>query len=71
MFDDTQLESLPVSEKLRLVTTLWDQISRSGETISVSHIVLDDADRRIKEMMVDPSASLTEDEMWRRADELR
>ena len=71
MFDETQLQSLPLNEKLRLVTTLWDQISRSGETIPVPDIVLDDADRRINEMMVDPSASLTEDEMWRQADELR
>lgn len=71
MFDETQLQSLPVNEKLRLVTTLWDQISSSGETIPVPDTVLDDADRRIKEMLVDPSASLTEDEMWRRADELR
>ncbi len=71
MFDDTQLESLPVSEKLRLVTSLWDQISRSGETISVPNTVLDNAGQRIKEMMADPSASLTEDEMWRRANELR
>ena len=71
MFDETQLQSLPVNEKLRLVTTLWDQISSSGETIPVPDTVLDDADRRINEMLVDPSASLTEDEMWRRADELR
>ncbi len=71
MFEDAQLESLPVSEKLRLVTSLWDQISRSGETISVPNAVLDNADQRVKEMMVDPSASLTEDEMWRRANELR
>ena len=71
MFDDTQLESLPVREKLRLVTSLWDQISRSGEAISVPDTVLDNASQRIKEMKGDPNASLTEDEMWHQANELR
>lgn len=71
MFDDTQLASLPVNEKLRLVTKLWDQISHSGEIISIPNSVLDDAARRFKEMKVNQNESLTEDEMWRRADELR
>ena len=35
MIDDAQLESLPVNEKLRLVTNLWDQIARSGQAINV------------------------------------
>lgn len=71
MIDDAQLESLPVNEKLRLVTTLWDQISRSGQPIVLPKSVLDDADRRVNEMKTDPDACLTEDEVWRQADGLR
>ncbi len=71
MIDDAQLEGLPVNEKLRLVTTLWDQISRSNQPIDLPEAVLDDADRRINEMVRDPDACLAEDEVWRQADGLR
>jgi len=71
MIDDAQLASLPVNEKLRLVTNLWDQIARSGQPINVPEAILDDADRRIDEMTVDPSACIDEDEMWRQANDLR
>ena len=71
MIDDAQLEGLPVTEKLRLVTSLWDQISRSEQPIVLPESVLDDADRRIDEMTSAPDACITEDEMWRQADGLR
>ena len=71
MIDDTQLEALPVDEKLRLVTKLWDQFARSGQTVAIPDAVLDDADRRFDEMANDPGSCLTEDEMWRQADGLR
>jgi len=71
MIDETQLESLPVDEKLRIVTSLWDQIARSKQPLRVPETVLDEADRRLDEMTADPSSCLTEEEMWRRADDLR
>lgn len=71
MIDHTQLEALPNDEKLRIVTTLWDQISRSNQPISIPEAVFDDAARRIEEMTHDSANCITEDEMWRRADELR
>jgi putative addiction module component (TIGR02574 family) len=71
MIDQAQLDSLPVSEKLRLVTSLWDQIAKSKQPICVPDAVLDDAERRVNEMIDDPSAGLTEADMWRRADEIR
>lgn len=71
MIDESQLESLSVSEKLRLVTTLWDQIARSKQPISVPDAVLNDAGQRIDEMMTDSSQCLTEEEMWRQANALR
>lgn len=71
MIDDAQLESLPINEKLRLVTNLWDQIARSEEPITLSEVILDDADQRIDGMTKDPSDCLDEDEMWRQANDLR
>lgn len=71
MIDDAQLESLPINEKLRLVTNLWDQIARSGEPITLPEAILDDADQRIDGMTKDPSDWLDEDEMWRQANDLR
>lgn len=71
MIDEAQLERLPINEKLRIVTNLWDQIARSEQSIVVPDTVLDEADRRIDEMTTNPAACLTEEEMWRQADDLR
>lgn len=43
MFNDTQLESLRISGDLRLVTSLWDLVRRSGETNPLPDTVLDNA----------------------------
>ena len=71
MIDQSQLENLTVDEKLQLVTSLWDQIAHSKQPICVPNAVLDDAERRVDEMIGDPASGLTEEEMWRRADENR
>ena len=71
MIDQSQLENLTVGEKLQLVTSLWDQIAQSKQPICVPNAVLDDAERRVVEMIGDPTTGLTEEEMWRRADENR
>lgn len=71
MIDDTQLDNLSVDDKLRLVTNLWDQIARSEQSITFPEFILDDADRRIDEMVKDDATSLDEGEMWRRANDLR
>lgn len=71
MFDESQLAALPVDVKLRLVTSLWDQIASSKTPIALPESVLDDADRKINDMMSDRAATLTEEEMWRRANALR
>ena len=70
MIDAAQFAGLPVDEKLKLVTSLWDQIAHHGK-ISLPEALLDDAEARIAEMTADPSATISEDEMWRQADDLR
>lgn len=66
--DTSNLTNLPVSEKLKLVTRLWDEIADSNEPIVLPPEVLDEISRRAAEVEADPSILIDEDEMWRRVD---
>ncbi|MEX1040969.1 MAG: addiction module protein [Pirellulaceae bacterium] len=71
MIKAADFEHLPVAEKLRLVTQLWDQIAVSGEPIVLPDPVISEAERRFDEMVADPSIGISEEEMWRQASEKR
>lgn len=60
------LTRLPVAEKLKLVTLLWDDIAASGEEIIVPPEVVAEAKRRSMEIKTDPSIAIDDDELWRR-----
>ena len=62
------LSRLPVSEKLKLVTKLWDDIAASGEEIIVPPEVLAQAKQRSMEIKADPSIAIDDEELWRRVD---
>ena len=64
-------EHLPTSEKVQLVTELWDQIAKSGELAALPDSVITEAERRLSEMTADPSMGISEHEMWCRADAKR
>ncbi len=64
--DLTDLRSLPVSEKLRIVEALWDDIGASGEPIVLQPWQRDEAQRRSSEMKADPSIAIDRAELWRR-----
>jgi putative addiction module component (TIGR02574 family) len=66
--DLTSLRNLPVSEKLRIVTQLWDDIAASGHPIVVPTEVLNEAKRRSADLQADPSIAIDDDELWRRVD---
>lgn len=66
--DISSLRALPVSDKLRVVTELWDDIASSQHPISVPQDVLDEAARRSSELKADPSLSIDDEELWRRVD---
>ncbi|QDV57837.1 addiction module protein [Rosistilla oblonga] len=66
--DLAELRSLPVSEKLRIVEALWDDISASEESIVLQPWKRDEAHRRSQEMKADPSMAVDRDELWRRVD---
>jgi putative addiction module component (TIGR02574 family) len=64
--DLTDLHNLPVSEKLRIVEALWDDIGSSDEPIVLHPWQRDEAKRRSNEMKADPSLSIDREELWRR-----
>lgn len=67
--DTAYLYRLPVSEKLKVVTKLWDDIAASGEEIIVPPEVVAEAQRRSIEVKADPSITIDDEELWRRVDE--
>ena len=66
--DIDSLRNLPVADKLRVVTQLWDDIARSNRPIVVPPDVLNEAARRSNEMKADPSIAIDDEELWRRVD---
>jgi putative addiction module component (TIGR02574 family) len=49
----SDLDGLPVSEKLKLVTKLWDDIAASGEDLVVRPEILAEASRWSEEIKAD------------------
>ena len=62
------LSGLPVTEKLRIVTQLWNDIASSTDPITVPPEVIREASRRSAELEADPSIAIDDDELWRRVD---
>jgi putative addiction module component (TIGR02574 family) len=62
----SDLDGLPVSEKLKLVTKLWDDIAASGGELIVPPEILAEASRRSEEIKADPSIAIDDETMWRR-----
>ena len=67
--DISDLQNLTVSEKLRIVEALWDDIGASDEPIVLQPWQRDEAQRRSSEMRADPSIAIDRAELWRRVDE--
>jgi putative addiction module component (TIGR02574 family) len=66
--DLSSLKDLPTSDKLRIVTELWNDIAASNEPIVVPEEIVREASRRSAELKVDPSLAIDEQELWRRVD---
>lgn len=64
--DLSELHNLPVSEKLRIVEALWDDIGASNEPIVLQPWQRDEARRRSNELTSDPSIAIDRAELWRR-----
>lgn len=66
--DFASLQSLPVGEKLHLVTRLWDDIAATTNPIELPPEVISEALRRSEELKSDPSLAIDDAELWRRVD---
>lgn len=66
--DINTLRDLPVADKLRVVTQLWDDIAQSDRPIVVPPEVLAETQRRSEELKTDPSIAIDDKELWRRVD---
>ena len=66
--DISNLHDLPVADKLRIVTELWDDIAASAEPLVVPPEIIREASRRSAELKADPSMAIDDDELWRRVD---
>jgi putative addiction module component (TIGR02574 family) len=64
----SDFRDMPVADKLRLVTQLWDDIASSTDPIVVPAEVIREASRRSAELAADPSLAIDDDELWRRVD---
>ena len=65
--DISELSKLPLAEKLKLVESLWGDIT-THNTAAVSQAAIDEPVRRSAELSSDPSLAIDEAELWRRVD---
>ena len=66
--DIAALCGLSISEKLRIVEALWDDIYASDELILLHAWQRDEANRRSAELKGSPSMAIDRAELWRRVD---
>ena len=66
--DFSNLRDLPVADKLRIVTQLWDDIASSSDPVVLPPEILQEATRRSQELKDNPSIAIDDDELWRRVD---
>ena len=66
--DISNLRDLPLQDKLRIVTQLWDEIAASNDPVVLPPEILQEASRRAQELKDDPSIAIDDDELWRRVD---
>ncbi len=59
---------MPVADKLKLVTQLWDDIASSSEPIVVPPDVIREASCRSAELAENPALAIDDEELWRRVD---
>lgn len=63
-----QVRKLPVAEQLAIVEQIWDGLHQSQELVQERQIAK--ARRRSAELDADLSIAITEEEVWKRVDEI-
>jgi len=67
--DTSEFQNLPTQQKIEIVCQLWDEIAATDAPIVLSDSVKAEIDSRCAQLDTDPSAAITEAEMWRRVNE--
>lgn len=62
------LRRLPITDKLRVVEELWDDIGASGERFPLPDWHREEAERRAAELEANSSLAISRDELWRRVE---
>ncbi len=65
-----EFRKLPMTDKLRIVEELWDDIASSSEVIPVQTADRDEIMRRGEELERNPEIALSRDELWKRVNQL-
>jgi putative addiction module component (TIGR02574 family) len=64
-----QLKKLPVTEKLRIVEELWDDIRTSKEPLNFSAETRQEVLSRAADLEANPDSALNRKELWRRVND--
>ena len=64
--DISDLRNLPVADKLKLVTELWDDIAAISGPVVIPPEILAETIRRSDELNTDPTLAINDEELWRR-----
>lgn len=69
--DISELQSLPIDQKIEIIGRLWDDIDDSSVPIRLSQSVIAEVEARRGEHDADPLAGVSREEMWRRVNQAR
>jgi putative addiction module component (TIGR02574 family) len=61
-----ELRALSVSEKLDLVEMIWDDLGESATAVPLPAWAEQEAQRRREELLNNPTAGLSHEEVWHR-----
>jgi putative addiction module component (TIGR02574 family) len=64
-----ELRKLPITDKLRIVEQLWDDIGASDEDFPLPTWHKEEAQRRVAELDANPDLALTREQLWRSVDQ--
>ena len=64
-----QLKRLPVSEKLRIVEELWDDIRTSEEPLTLHPDLQQEVLNRAADLESNPDSAISREELWRRVND--
>ncbi len=69
--DITELQSLPIAQKIQIIGQLWNDIDDADAPLNLSIAVVAEIERRRAKHAEDPSLAVDRDGLWRRVNAAR